>query len=149
MLSNDELKRDIESQVNRQFGFFNALLAVAVLVSLFGVINTLSMNVLERTREIGVLRALGSSRWQVRRAIGQEGLLLSLVGALLGIVVGIVLGYVFVRGVASAVPSVEYTPPLATIASVAVAGVVLGLLAAIMPARRAARMDVIRALAYE
>nr|MDP8943702.1 FtsX-like permease family protein [Actinomycetota bacterium] len=149
VLSNDELKRDIEAQVNRQFGFFNALLAVAVLVSLFGVINTLSMNVLERTREIGVLRALGSSRWQVRRAIGQEGLLLSLVGALLGIVVGIVLGYVFVRGVASAVPSVEYTPPLTTIAAVAVAGVVLGLLAAVVPARRAARMDVIRALAYE
>ena len=149
VLSNDELKRDIESQVNRQFGFFNALLAVAVLVSLFGVINTLSMNVLERTREIGVLRALGSSRWQVRRAIGEEGLLLSMVGALLGIVVGIVLGYVFVRGVAAAVPSVSYAPPLTTILFVAVAGVVLGLLAAVLPARRAARMDVVRALAYE
>ena len=149
VLSNDELKSDIESQVNRQFGFFNALLGVAVLVSLFGVINTLSMSVLERTREIGVLRALGSRRWQVRRSIGGEGLLLSLVGALLGVVVGLALGYVFVRGIATSVPSVEYTAPLGTIAAVAASGVVLGLVASILPARRAARMDVIEALSYE
>jgi len=149
VLSNDELKADIESQVNEQFGFFNALLFVAVAVSLFGVINTLSMNVLERTREIGVLRALGSSRWQVRLTIGQESLLLCAVGALFGIAVGLALGYVFVRGIASAVPSVEYVAPVETIVLVAIAGVVLGLLASILPARRAARMNVIRALSYE
>ncbi len=149
VLSNDELKTEIESQVDEQFGFFNALLFVAVIVSLFGVINTLSMNVLERTREIGVLRALGSSRWQVRLTIGQEGLLLCTVGALFGIAVGIVLGYVFVRGLATAVPSVSYAAPFGTILLVAITGVVLGLLASVLPARRAARMNVIRALSYE
>jgi putative ABC transport system permease protein len=149
VLSNDELKDEVESQVNQQFGFFNALLFVAVLVSLFGVINTLSMNVLERTREIGLLRALGSSRWQVRRQIGDEGLLLSLTGALLGLAVGLALGWVFVQGIASAVPTVSYSAPVTTVAAVGLAGVVLGLLASVLPARRAARMDVIRALSYE
>lgn len=149
VLSNDELKDEVESQVNQQFGFFNALLFVAVLVSLFGVVNTLSMNVLERTREIGLMRALGASRWQVRRQIGDEGLLLSLTGALLGLVVGLALGWVFVQGIASAVPTVSYRAPVTTVAAVGVAGVVLGLLASVLPARRAARMDVIRALSYE
>jgi len=96
-----------------------------------------------------VLRALGSSRWQVRLTIGQEGLLLCAVGALFGIAVGLALGYVFVRGIATAVPSVEYVAPLGTIAVVAATGVVLGLLASVLPARRAARMNVIRALSYE
>ena len=149
LLSNDELKGEIESRLDEQFGFFNALLLVAVVVSLFGVINTLSMNVLERTREIGVLRALGSSRWQVRLTIGQEGVLLCAVGALLGLAVGLALGYVFVRGVATIVPTVSYIAPVETVALVAAAGVVLGLLASVLPARRAARMNVVRALSYE
>ena len=149
VLSNDELKGEIESQLDQQLGFFNALLLVAVVVSLFGVVNTLSMNVLERTREIGVLRALGSSRWQVRVTIGQEGVLLCAVGALLGLAVGLALGYVFVRGIATVVPTVSYVAPLGTVALVAAAGIVLGLLASILPARRAARMNVVRALSYE
>jgi putative ABC transport system permease protein len=149
LLSNDELKGEIESMLDEQFGFFNALLLVAVVVSLFGVINTLSMNVLERTREIGVLRALGSSRWQVRLTIGQEGVLLCAVGALLGLAVGLALGYVFVRGVATIVPTVAYVAPGQTVALVAAAGVVLGLIASVLPARRAARMNVVRALSYE
>lgn len=149
LLSNDELKAEIESMLDEQFGFFTALLLVAVVVSLIGVVNTLSMNVLERTREIGVLRALGSSRWQVRMTIAQEGVLLCVVGALLGLVVGLVLGYVFVRGVATIVPSVSYVAPLGTVAIVAGAGVVLGVLASVLPARRAARMNVVRALSYE
>ena len=149
VLSNDELKSGIEDQINQQFGFFNAIVGVAIFVSLFGVINTLSMSVFERTREIGVLRALGASRWQVRRMIVDESLIITLIGTLMGIVVGAGIGYALLKGLAAGVPGVNYRLPLATIAGVAVAGVVLGLIAAILPARRAARLNVIEALSYE
>lgn len=149
VLSNSELKANISDMVNQQFNFFYAILLVAIFVSLFGIINTLSMNVLERTREIGVLRALGSSRWQIRRAIGSEGVLLSLVGAVLGIAIGFLLGYVFVKGVAVLVPSIEYAAPIMRSLAVAAAAIVLGLVAAIIPARRAARLNIIEAVSYE
>src|SRR5215211_7922621 len=149
VLSNEELKSDVESRVNQQFGIFYAIVGVAVFVSLFGIVNTLSMSVIERTREIGVLRALGSTRWQVRRQIGDESLVIGLIGALLGIGVGALLGWALLEGLSSGVPGVSYRPPVTTMAWVAAAGVLLGLIAAIVPARRAARLDVIRALSYE
>ncbi len=122
---------------------------MAIFASLFGIVNTLSMSVLERTREIGVLRALGSTRWQVRRQVAAESVVIGLIGALLGIAVGIGLGAALLQGLASGVPGVEYRAPVATMGWVALAGVVLGLIASILPARRAARLDVIRALSYE
>jgi putative ABC transport system permease protein len=149
VLSNQELKSDVESQVNEQFGIFYAIVGVAIFASLFGIVNTLSMSVIERTREIGVLRALGSTRWQVRRQIGDESLVIGLIGALLGIAVGTLLGWALLEGLSSGIPGVEYRPPLGTMLWVAVAGIVLGLVAAILPARRAARLDVIRAVSYE
>ena len=149
VLSNEELKSDVESRINQQFGIFYAIVGVAIFASLFGIVNTLSMSVIERTREIGVLRALGSTRWQVRRQIGDEALVIGLIGALLGIAVGTLLGRALLEGLSSGIPGVEYRPPLLTMVWVAVAGIVLGLIASIIPARRAARLDVIRALSYE
>jgi putative ABC transport system permease protein len=149
VLSNDELKSDVERQVNEQFGIFYAIVGVAVFASLFGIVNTLSMSVIERTREIGVLRALGSSRWQVRRQIADESLVIGLIGALLGIGVGAMLGWALLEGLSSGIPGVDYEPPLTTIAWVTAAGIALGLIASILPARRAARLDVIKALSYE
>jgi putative ABC transport system permease protein len=149
VLSNTELKGVVEEQVNQQFGIFYAIVGVAIFASLFGIINTLTMSVIERTREIGVLRALGASRWQVRRSIADESVVIGLIGALLGIAVGAGLGAALLQGLAAGIPGVEYRPPLATMAAVAFAGVLLGLLAAILPARRAARLDVIRAISYE
>jgi putative ABC transport system permease protein len=148
-LSNEELKSEVEARVNEQFGIFYAIVGVAIFASLFGIVNTLSMSVLERTREIGVLRALGSTRWQVRRQVAAESVVIGLIGALLGIGVGIGLGAALLQGLASGVPGVEYRAPVETMGLVAVAGVVLGLVASILPARRAARLDVIRALSYE
>ena len=149
VLSNEELKADVEQQVNQQFAIFYAIVAVAVFASLFGIVNTLSMSVIERTREIGVLRALGATRWQVRRQVGDESLVIGLIGALLGIVVGTGLGWALLKGLAAGVPGVVYSPPVTTMAVVAVAGMVLGLIASVLPARRAARLDVIKALSYE
>jgi putative ABC transport system permease protein len=149
VLSNDELKSKIEDQVNQQFGIFYAIVGVAIFASLFGIVNTLTMSVIERTREIGVLRALGASRWQVRRSIADESLVIGLIGALLGVAVGTGLGYALLRGLSAGIPGVEYRPPFSTMVFVGVAGVVLGLIASILPARRAARLDVIRAISYE
>jgi putative ABC transport system permease protein len=149
VLSNDELKSDVEDQVNQQFGVFYAIVGVAIFASLFGIVNTLTMSVLERTREIGVLRALGASRWQVRRQVANESVVIGLIGALLGIGVGTGLGYALLQGLASGIPGVQYRPPVETMVAVALAGVVLGLIAAILPARRAARLDVIEAISYE
>jgi len=149
VLSNEELKSDVEDQVNQQFGIFYAIVGVAIFASLFGIINTLTMSVIERTREIGVLRALGASRWQVRRAIADESLVIGLIGALLGIAVGTGLGAALLQGLAAGVPGVVYRPPVTTMVAVGLAGLVLGLIASILPARRAARLDVIRAISYE
>ena len=149
VLSNDELKSKVEDQVNQQFGIFYAIVGVAIFASLFGIVNTLTMSVIERTREIGVLRALGASRWQVRRSIADESLVIGLIGALLGIAVGTGLGYALLEGLSSGIPGVEYRPPLSTMVYVGLAGIVLGLVASILPARRAAGLDVIRAISYE
>jgi putative ABC transport system permease protein len=149
VLSNDELKSRVESQVSQQFGIFYAIVGVAIFASLFGIVNTLTMSVIERTRELGVLRALGASRWQVRRSIADESLVIGLIGALLGIAVGAGLGYALLQGLSAGIPGVEYRPPLATMISVGLAGVALGLVASILPARRAARLDVIKAISYE
>jgi putative ABC transport system permease protein len=149
VLSNEELKADVEEQVNQQFGIFYAIVGVAIFASLFGIVNTLTISVLERTREIGVLRALGASRWQVRRQVASESVVIGLIGALLGIAVGTGLGYALLQGLAAGIPGVEYEAPVATMAWVAIAGIALGLIAAILPARRAARLDVIEAISYE
>ncbi len=149
VLSNEELKSKVEDQVNQQFGIFYAIVGVAIFASLFGIVNTLTMSVIERTREIGVLRALGASRWQVRRSVADESLVIGLIGALLGIAVGTGLGYALLEGLSSGIPGVEYRPPVSTMVFVGIAGVGLGLIASILPARRAARLDVIRAISYE
>jgi putative ABC transport system permease protein len=149
VLSNTELKANVEDQVNQQFATFYAIVGVAIFASLFGIINTLTMSVLERTREIGVLRALGASRWQIRRQVAAESVVIGLVGALLGVLVGTGLGWALLQGLAAGVPGVSYRPPVTAMLAVALAGVILGLVAAILPARRAARLDVIQAISYE
>lgn len=148
-LSNEEVKAQIKDQINQVFAIFYVIMAVAILVSLLGVVNTLLMSVLERTREIGLLRAIGSSRWQVRRMIISESLLITSAGAILGLIVGMALGWAFVRGIASGETHADFHPPVAVIITVAILSVLAGILAALPPARRAAKMNVIDALSYE
>jgi putative ABC transport system permease protein len=149
-LSNAEIKKRTTDAINQQFGFFNAIVGIAVLVGILGVVNTLTMSVMERTREIGVLRALGASRWRVRRTMADESLLVSLAGTFSGILAGLGIGIVWVLGMRSSTfPGMSMHLPVGMLASLAVLGVVIGVAAAIVPARRAARLDPLTALRYE
>lgn len=142
-------QQEVEDQISAQFNLFNGIVAIAVLVSILGVVNTLAMSVIERTREIGVLRALGASRWKVRRTMLDESLLITLAGAITGIGFGAVIGWFWMRGLDEVLPGIAFHFPTATTITVAVAAIVLGTLAAILPARRAAKLDVLEALKYE
>ena len=146
--SSADTKADVNAKIQQQFNMFNAMIFIAVIVSLLGVINTLAMAVLERTREIGVMRALGASRWLVRRATLDESLLITVSGALAGIGVGALIAWLWLRSVSDVLPMAFRFPTGAAI-GVAVAAIVLGVLASILPARRAARLKVIEALNYE
>jgi putative ABC transport system permease protein len=149
-VSNAEFKQQYEDAVNQQFSFFNAIIGIAVIVGLLGIVNTLSMSVLERTREIGVLRALGGSRWRIRRTMLDESLMISLAGSFAGIAAGLLVGAVWVLSIReSTVVGIELAIPVGILVLIAVLGVVMGTLAAILPARRAAHLDPLQALTYE
>jgi ABC-type antimicrobial peptide transport system permease subunit len=121
------------------------LLALSVVVSLFGIVNTLVLTVFERTRELGMLRAIGMTRRQVRRMIRWESVITSLIGGTIGIVLGIVLGGLL----AARVEFVKFSVPGVSIVVFVIAAIVVGLIAAIFPARRAAKLSPLEALSYE
>jgi putative ABC transport system permease protein len=145
--SKSEFQTDQSAWVDQILGIFYALLGLAVIVSLFGIVNTLALSVLERTRELGMLRAVGMSRRQVRRMIRHESVVTALIGAVLGIGIGL-----FLSALATATLSEEglrYAIPVGSLVAFTAIAAVAGVLAAIGPARRAARLDVLKALQYE
>jgi putative ABC transport system permease protein len=149
MQSAADAKKEVSDEINRTFNMFNAIVVIAIIVSLLGVINTLAMSVIERTREIGVLRALGASRWQVRSTMLDESLMITIAGSLIGVGAGTLIGFSWLRGVDDVLPGMSFHFPGTVAVAVALAAVVLGVTAAILPARRAARLKVIDALSYE
>ena len=149
VLSNAGIKDQIESQTNQVFAIFYAIMLVAIAVSLLGVVNTMTISVLERTREIGVLRSVGASRLSVGRMVTDESVLLTVAGALIGLAVGLAIGYFYVHGVSSGLSGVSFRPPVAVTIVVALASVLAGLVAAVVPAQRASVMNIIQAVGYE
>ena len=133
------------SGLNSVLNVLYVLLALSVIVSLFGIVNTLVLTVFERTREIGMLRAIGMTRRQVRRMIRYESVITAAIGGVLGIVLGIVLGALLV----ARVDFIVFALPVGSLVVFAVMTIVVGILAAIFPARRAARLNVLEALQYE
>jgi putative ABC transport system permease protein len=136
------------STINTVLGLVYALLALAVLIALIGIVNTLMLSVLERTREIGLLRAVGMRRPQVRSMIRSESVILAVFGAVIGIVVGTLMGLALVSSLRQQ-GLTETAVPVSRLVLFLVLAAVLGLLAASWPARRAAKLDVLRAIAAE
>lgn len=128
---------------------FYVLLALLAIPSMLGLLNTLAINVIARTREIGMLRAVGSTRGQVRRMVLVESLLLSGMGTALGILAGVFLGYGLTGGMNLAGFRTPYQFPYLGILTAVAVGLLFGVIASLIPARHAARLDVVKALRYE
>ena len=145
--SNQELKEEVYGQVDQILFIFYALLAMSVIISLFGIVNTLVLSVYERTREIGMLRAIGTTRRQLRRMIRYESVITAVLGGLLGVAVGIVFGYVMSTALED--EGLSFVLPIGSIIVFMIVAIIAGILAAIFPARRAAKLNVLDALQYE
>ena len=141
----DEFKKNQASFLGNILNILYVLLALSVIVSLFGIVNTLVLTIFERTRELGMLRAVGMTRWQVRWMIGLESVVTALIGAVIGITLGIILSVLLIVRVDFLVLSW----PVVSLIVFALVAVVAGLAAAIFPAQRAARLNVLEALQYE
>lgn len=140
-----QLTANQEQALNTLLNLLYVLLSLSIVVSLLGIVNTLVLTVFERTRELGMLRAVGMSRRQVRRMIRHE----SVVTALLGAVFGIPLGLVLALMVGAAIKYAAFTVPVGTLVVYVIAAIGVGIVAAILPARRAGRLNVLQALQYE
>jgi putative ABC transport system permease protein len=144
----DRIAGAISDALGRVFGLFDALAVIAVIVAALGIVNTLSMGVLERVREIGILRAVGMTRRQVWRMVVVEAGIVGLVGAVIGIVTGVLLGVVMVVLTGGTV-DVSTVVPWLSVGLAFVLGVVLAMLAAAYPATIAGRITIVRAVRYE
>jgi putative ABC transport system permease protein len=145
--SNADVKKRADQGINQMLTIFYALLAMSVIISLFGIVNTLVLSVYERTREIGVLRAVGTTRRQVRRMIRYESVMTAVLGALLGVVVGVVFGFAITTALSG--EGLTFVFPGEQVAIFLLLSVLAGVLAAILPARRAAHLDVLQAVQHQ
>jgi putative ABC transport system permease protein len=137
----------MKKQVNQILIMLYALLAMSVTISIFGIVNTLVLSVYERTREIGMLRAIGTSRRQMRRIVRYESVITSVIGGVLGTAVGVLFGYVITNQFGD--QGLVFSVPFGQLVVFLVLAAVVGVLAAVLPARRAANLNVLDAVHYE
>lgn len=143
----EEFQAEIENQINQLLVTVNALLMFAIVIATLGVVNTLVLSVFERTREIGLLRAVGMTRRQTRRMIRWEAVIVTVFGGLLGVVLGVVLGFIALAALPdSFVSTVDI--PITDLVLIVLFCILMGVIAAILPARRAARLNVLDAISH-
>jgi putative ABC transport system permease protein len=142
-----EFAESIRGQVNQLLYMIYGLLALAIVIAVIGIVNTLGLSVLERTRELGLLRAVGLTRAQLGRMVTLESVAIAVLGAVLGLVLGVTFGVLLRQALADNLTSLGL--PLGQLLAFLVVAVVVGVLAAIVPAIRAGRLDVLRAIATE
>ena len=140
-------KDEVSKQINQLLLMLYALLAMSVTISAFGIVNTLVLSVYERTREIGMLRAIGTSRRQMRRIVRYESVITSVIGGLMGTVVGVVFAYAVTTRFAD--QGFTFSVPFGQLGIFLVVAMIVGVLAAVLPARRAARVNILEAIHYE
>ncbi len=143
-----QFKEAQAAQINQLLNLIYALLFLAVLIALIGIANTLALSIYERTRELGLLRAVGMSRRQLRSSIRWESVIISLLGTFLGLVIGLFFGWAVVQALKDQ-GITEFAPPGLQLLLVVVLGGFAGVLAAVFPARRAAKLDVLQAVTHE
>ena len=143
-----EYKAETARQIDQVVNLFYALLALAVVIALFGIVNTLGLSIFERIRELGLLRAIGATRRQIRSMIRWEAVIIAVLGAVLGLAVGVFFGWTIVRALRS-VGITEFAVPGGQLVIFVVFAALAGILAAVLPGRRAARIDVLRAITTE
>ena len=143
-----EFRQSQQAQLDSFVSVITVFLGLALAIALVGILNTLALSVFERTREIGLLRAVGMTRRQLRRSIRWEAVIVATFGGLLGVTVGMVFGVAAVLAIPDTFVA-DVAVPTGTLAAYVGASAVAGVLAAILPARRAGRMDVLEAIAYE
>lgn len=147
VLNQEELKQNQKQQINGLLAMIYVLLALAVVVSLVGIVVTLILSIHERTRELGMLRSIGMSKRQIRRMVRYEAVITAVIGALAGLLLGVV--FAFLIGIPLSGEGFALSYPVGTLLVILILTALAGVLAAIHPARKAAGLDVLEAVSYE
>jgi len=144
----DEFADSIVGQIQQLVAFIYILLLLAVIIAVIGIVNTLALSIFERTRELGLLRAVGMTRNQLRSAVRWESVIIAVLGTLLGLVVGLIFGWALVTSLGDE-GFTTFVVPVGTMVFVVILAIIAGVLAAVMPARRATRLNVLEAISAE
>ncbi len=150
LISNEMIRDQVLTLMDQAFSMFDVMALLSIVVGSLGVINTLTMSVIERTREIGMLRAIGTTRWQIIRMVLAEAMLMGVIGGILGLATGIVLARILFIGMTTMSGyRLTFILPPESIATSVVIALIVSQVAAIAPAIRAARTQILEAVHYE
>ncbi len=147
VMTTEEFVADATANINQILGLVYVMLMLAIVIALMGIANTLSLSIYERVRELGLLRAVGADRAQVRSMIRWESVMIAVFGTVGGIALGLFLGWGLVTARGAGSFPIEFAVPVSQVVIIAVVGAIAGVVAALRPARRAAKLDIIDALA--